>query len=95
MASLNFASGFWVQISKVYGVTVRCLSWRQLTSRENTAVSEEGHVLTAYVFFFLAVSVASMQIKSSWDPFSKIKLSGLKLKIYIFMIQVHDQQGQQ
>ena len=40
---------------------------------KNSAVSEEGHVLTAYGFF-LVVSLASMQIKSFWNPFSKIKL---------------------
>ena len=58
-----------------------CLSWCQLTLKKNSAISEEGHVLTAYVFF-LAVSLASMQIKSSWNPFFKM-YSGLKLKIYI------------
>ena len=31
--------------------------------KKNSAVSEEGHVLTAYGFF-LVVSLASMQIKS-------------------------------
>ena len=31
---------------------------------KNSAVSEEGRVLTAYGFFFLVVSFASMQIKS-------------------------------
>ena len=40
---------------------------------KNSAVSEEGHVLTAYGFF-LVVSLVSMQIKSFWNPFSKIKL---------------------
>ena len=50
-------------------------------TEKNSAVSEEGHVLTAYGFY-LVVSLASMQIKSFWNPFSKIN-SGLKLKIYI------------
>ena len=59
---------------------------------KNSALSEEGHVLTAYVFF-LVVSLASMQIKSFSNPFSKIKTPDLSLK-YI-LIQVHDQQGQQ
>ena len=40
---------------------------------KNSAVSEEGHVLTAYGFN-LVVSLASIQIKSFWNPFSKIKL---------------------
>ena len=40
---------------------------------KNSAVSEEGHVSTAYGFY-LVVSLASMQIKSFWNPFSKIKL---------------------
>ena len=44
---------------------------------KNSAVSDEGHVLTAYGFF-LVVSLASMQIKSFskkiQNPFSKIKL---------------------
>ena len=48
---------------------------------KNSVVSEEGHVLTAYGFN-LVVSLASMQIKSFWNPFSKIELA-LKLKIYI------------
>ena len=50
-------------------------------TEKNSAVSEQGHVLTAYDFY-LVVSLASMQIKSFWNPFSKIN-SGLKLKIYI------------
>ena len=40
---------------------------------KNSAVSEEGHVLTAYGFF-VVVSLASMQIKNFWNPFPKIKL---------------------
>ena len=47
----------------------------------NSAVSEEGHVLTAYGFF-LVVRLASMQIRAGfWNPFSRN--SGLTLKIYI------------
>ena len=38
-----------------------------------SAVSEEEHVVTAYGFD-LVVSLASMQIKSFWNPFAKIKL---------------------
>ena len=52
------------------------------TEKKKSAVSEDGHVLTAYVFFFffffffffLVVSLVSMQIKSFWNTFSKIKL---------------------
>ena len=40
---------------------------------KNSAVSEEGHVLTAYGFY-LVVSLVSMQIKSFCNPFAKIKL---------------------
>ena len=40
---------------------------------KNSAVSEEGHVFDS-LWFFLAVSLASMQIKNSWNPFSKMKL---------------------
>ena len=40
---------------------------------KNSADSKERHVLTAYGIF-LVVSLASMQIKSFWNPFSKIKL---------------------
>ena len=40
---------------------------------KNSAVSEEGHVLTAYGFY-LVLSLASMQIKTFWNPFAKIKL---------------------
>ena len=40
---------------------------------KTSAVSEEGHVVTAYGFY-LVVSFASMQIKSFWNPFAKIKL---------------------
>ena len=61
-------------------------------TEKNSAVSEEGHVLTAYGFY-LVVSLASMQIKSFWNPFSKIKLLTYALNIYL--IQVHDQQGLQ
>ena len=53
-----------------------------LTNTEkNSAISEEGHVLTVYGFS-LVTSLASMQIKSFWNPFPK-KYSGLTLKIYI------------
>ena len=48
---------------------------------KNSAVSEEGNVLTAYGFYLVA-SLASMQIKSFGNPFCKIN-SGLTLKIYI------------
>ena len=52
-------------------------------TEKNSALSEEGHVLTAYVFF-LVVSLASMQINSFWNPFSKIKLQTLNSRIMSF-----------
>ena len=55
---------------------------------KNSAVSEEGHVLTAYVFF-----LAGMHIKSFLKSLFRNKTPDLSLK-YI-LIQVHDQQGQQ
>ena len=60
---------------------------------KNSAVSEEGHVLTAYAFFFLVVRLASMHIKSFLKSLFRNKTPDLSLK-YI-LIQVHDQQGQQ
>ena len=45
---------------------------------KNSAVSEEGHVLTAYGFY-LVVSLASMQIKSFEIPFQN-KTPDLSLK---------------
>ena len=60
---------------------------------KNLAVSEEVHVLTAYVFF-LDVSLASMLIKSRLlKSLFQNKTPDVRLK-YIF-IQVHDQKGQQ
>ena len=51
-----------MQISTVCGVL--CVFVMMSTNIEkNSAVSEEGHVLTAYGFY-LVVSLASMQIKS-------------------------------
>ena len=49
------------------------LSWCQLTFKKYSAVSEEERVLKAYGFY-LIVSLASMQIKSFWNPFSEMKL---------------------
>ena len=49
---------------------------------KNSAVSEEGHVLTAYGFF-LVVRLASMQIKSGLLKSLFPKNSRLTLKIYI------------
>ena len=62
------------------------------TNTEKKSAVKEGHVLTAHGFY-LVVSLASMQIKSFWNPFSKIKLLTYALNIYL--IQVHDQQGLQ
>ena len=58
---------------------------------KNPAVSGEGHVLTAYAVFS-GGKIGQYADKSSWNPFSKIKLRKLSLK-YI-LIQVHDQHGQ-
>ena len=55
----------------VYSVSFVMMS---TNNEKHSAVSEEAHVLTAYVFFFLVVRMTSMQIKSFWNPFSKIKL---------------------
>ena len=51
-------------------------------TEKNSAVSKEGHVLTAYGFF-LVVRLASMQIKSGLLKSLFPKNSGLALKIYI------------
>ena len=64
-----------------------------LTNTEkNSAVSDEGHVMTTYGFF-LVVRLASMQIKSGLLKSLSRKTLDSPLK-YI-LIQVHDQQGQQ
>ena len=68
---------------KLVQFVVYCVLFVMMSTNieKNSAVSEEGHVLTAYGFF-LVVSLASMQIKSFGNPFCKIN-SGLTLKIYI------------
>ena len=65
---------------KLLQFVVYCVLFVMMSTNteKNSAVSEEGHVLTAYGFF-LVISLASMQIKSFEIP---------------FQIQVHDQQGQ-
>ena len=75
-ASLTFASGSLVGVGcKLVQFVVYCVLFVMMSTNieKNSAVSEEGHVLTAYGFY-LVVSLASMQIKSFWNPFSKIKL---------------------
>ena len=60
---------------------------------KHPAVSEEGHVLTAYVFF-LVVSLASMLIKSGLLK-SLFQNKTPDLRVKYILIQVHDQKGQQ
>ena len=50
---------------KLVQFVVNCVLFVMMStnSEKNSAVSEEGHVVTAYGFF-LVVSLASMQIKS-------------------------------
>ena len=64
-ASLTFASGSLVGVGcKLAQFVVYCVFVMMSTNTEkDSAVSEEGHVLTAYGFY-LVVSLASMQIKS-------------------------------
>ena len=68
---------------KLVQFVVYCVLFVMMSTNieKNSAVSEEGHVLTAYGFF-LVISLASMQIKSFEIPFPKLN-SGHKLKIYI------------
>ena len=72
----TFASGSLVGVEcKLVQFVVYCVLFVMMSTNieKNSAVSEEGHVLTAYGFY-LVVGLASMQIKSFWNPFSKIKL---------------------
>ena len=65
-ASLTFASGSLVGVGcKLVQFVVYCVLFVMMSTNieKNSAVSEEGHVLTAYGFY-LVVSLASMQIKS-------------------------------
>ena len=78
---LTFAIGSLVGVGwKLVQFVAYCVLFVMMSTNieKNSAVSEEGHVLTSYGFF-LVVSLASMQIKSFWNPYK----SGLKLKIYI------------
>ena len=64
--SLTFASGSPVGVEcKLVQFVVYCVLFVMMLANieKNSAVSEEGHVLTAYGFY-LVVSLASMQIKS-------------------------------
>ena len=60
---------------KLVQLVVYCVLFVMLSTNieKNSAVAEEGHVLTAYGFF-LVVSLAIMQIRSFSNPFPKIKL---------------------
>ena len=51
---------------KLVQFVVYCVLFVMMSTNidKNSAVSEEGHVVTDYVFFFVVVSLASMQIKS-------------------------------
>ena len=51
---------------KLVQFVVYCVLFVMMSTNieKNSACSEEGHVLTAFGFFFLVVSLASMQIKS-------------------------------
>ena len=63
---LTFASGTLVGVGcKLVQFVVYCVLFVMMSTNteKNSAVSEEGHVLTSYVFF-LVVSLGSMQIKS-------------------------------
>ena len=65
-ASLTFTSGSPVGVGcKLVQFVVYCVLCVMMSTNteKNSAVSEEGHVLTAYGFY-LVVSLASMQIKS-------------------------------
>ena len=58
---------------KLVQFVVYCVLFVMMSTNieKNSAVSEEGHVLTGYGFY-LVVSLASIQVKSFWNPFSKI-----------------------
>ena len=66
--------GVW---SKLVQFVVYCVLYVMMSTNieKNLAFSEEGHVLATYGFFFVVVSLASMQTKSFiWNSFSKINL---------------------
>ena len=63
---IHFTSGSLVVVGcKLVQVVVYCVLFVMISTKieKNSAVSAEGHVLTAYGFY-LVVSLASMQIKS-------------------------------
>ena len=76
--------GHWIlllyRILKLYwaytcNFVVYCVLFVMMSTNivKKPAVSEEGHFFDS-LFFVLLVSLASMQIKSFWNPFSKVKL---------------------
>ena len=81
-------------VCKLVQFVVYCVFFVMMSTNieKNSAVPEEGHVLTAYGFY-LVVSLASMQIKELLKSLCQNKTPDVSLK-YI-LIQVHDQQGQQ
>ena len=62
---------------KLVQFVVYCVLFDMMSTNieKNSAVSEEGHVLTAYGFYLVVILAFEI-------PFPKYK-SGLKLKIYI------------
>ena len=71
---------------KLVQFVVYCVLFVMMSNNieKNSAVPEEGHVLTGYGFF-LVVGLASMQIKIFQNKTPDLNI----------LIQVHDQQGQQ
>ena len=80
-----------------YNFAVYCVLFVMMSTNivKNSAVSEEGHVLTAYVFFvfFYGRKLGQYADQELLKSLFQNKTPDLSLK-YI-LIQVHDQQGQQ
>ena len=66
---------------KLVQFVVYCVLFVMMSTNieKNSAVSEEGHALTAYSFY-LIVSLASMQIKSFLKSLFQNKTPGVSLK---------------
>ena len=77
---------------KIVQFVVYCVLFVMMSTNidKNSAVSEEGHVLTAYDFFMAVGQYANQELLKS---LFQNKTPDLSLK-YI-LIQAHDQQGQQ
>ena len=80
-----------------YNFAVYCVLFVMMSTNivKNSAVSEEGHVLTAYVFvfFFYGRKLGQYADQELLKSLFQNKTPDSRLK-YI-LIQVHDQQGQQ